>query len=116
MAMRAQAHLFLYRFEQDLFCHIDEVEQENIKIAEKARGILRDNLTIIAPVLAKQKYLLRDEFSILDVAIAPLLWRLDGYDIELPQQAEPVLQLAKRLFNRPAFIDSLTASEKGMRK
>ena len=67
-------------------------------------------------MFTKQKYMLGDEFSMLDVAIAPLLWRLDYYGIQLPKQAAPLMKYAERLFSRPAFIDSLTASEKVMRK
>ena len=114
--MRARTRLFLYGFEQELFFHIDAVKQDNPKIAEKARAAIRDHLTLIAPILVKQKYMLGDEYSILDVAIAPLLWRLDQYKIKLPKQATPVLDFAERLFSRPAFINSLTASEKAMRK
>lgn len=114
--MRARARLFLHRFEQELFCHIDSVESSNLKTSDKARATIRDNLTVIAPVFAKQKYMLGDEFSMLDVAIAPLLWRLDHYGIQLPKQAAPLLKFAERLFSRPAFIDALTASEKAMRK
>ena len=114
--MRARARLLLYHFEQELFCHIDAVEQDDPEIAEKGRAAIRDNLTLIAPVLAKQKYILGNEFSILDVAIVPLLWRLDHYEIPLPKQAAPLLGFGERLFSRPAFIDSLTASEKAMRK
>src|SRR5882724_3812470 len=55
-------------------------------------------------------------FSMLDVAIAPLLWRLDFYGIQLPKQAAPLMKYAERLFSRPAFIEALTASEKVMRK
>jgi RNA polymerase-associated protein len=114
--MRARARLFLYRFEQELFCHIDAVEHGNPKTADKARAAIRDNLTVIAPVFAKQKHMLGDDFSMLDVAIAPLLWRLDHYGIQLPKQAAPLLKYAERLCSRPAFIDALTASEKAMRK
>ena len=114
--MRARARLFLHRFEQELFCHIDSVEDGNPKAVEKARTTIRDNLTVIAPVFAKQKYMLGDEFSMLDVTIAPLLWRLDHYGVQLPKQAAPLLKFAERLFSRPAFIDALTASEKAMRK
>jgi stringent starvation protein A len=78
--------------------------------------MIRDNLTQIAPVFAKQKFMLGDEFSMLDVAIAPLLWRLDHYQIQLPKQCAPLMKYAERLFSRPAFIDALTASEKVMRK
>lgn len=114
--MRARARLFLHRFEQELFCHIDAVEGGTPKVAEKARAAICDNLTVIAPVFAKQKYMLGDEFSMLDVAIAPLLWRLDYYGVKLPKQAAPLLKYAERLFSRPPFIEALTASEKAMRR
>lgn len=114
--MRARARLFLFRFEQELFCHIGHLERGPQKSADKARTIIRDNLTQIAPVFARQKYMLGEEFSMLDVAISPLLWRLDCYDIQLPKQAAQLMKYAERLFSRPAFIDALTPSEKVMRK
>jgi len=114
--MRARARLFLFRFEKELFSNIEPIEKGNQKTADKARGIIRDNLAQIAPVFAKQKHMLGEEFSMLDVAIGPLLWRLDYYDIQLPKQCAPLMKYAERLFSRPAFIDSLTPSEKVMRK
>ena len=114
--MRARARLFLFRFENEMFSHVETLEKGNQRSVDKARAAIRDNLAQIAPVFAKQKYMLGDEFSMLDVAIVPLLWRLDYYDIQLPKQAAPLMKYAERLFSRPAFIDSLTASEKVMRK
>jgi len=55
-------------------------------------------------------------FALRPVAIAPLLWRLDHYDIQMPKQTAPLMKYAERLFSRPAFIESLTPSEKVMRK
>jgi RNA polymerase-associated protein len=114
--MRARARLFLFRFEQEMFTHIESIEKGTQKQAEKGRSIIRDNLTQIAPVFAKQKHMLGEEFTMLDVAIAPLLWRLDHYGVQLPKQSAPLMKYAERLFSRPAFIDALTASEKVMRK
>ncbi len=114
--MRARARLFLFTFEQDLFSHVNVLEHGNKAAADKARATVRDNLTQIAPIFAKQKFMLNDEFSMLDVAIAPLLWRLEHYDIQLPRQAASLLKYAERLFSRPAFIDALTPNEKAMRK
>jgi stringent starvation protein A len=114
--MRARARLFLFRFEQELFSHVDAIERGTQKQAEKARTSIRDNLTQIAPVFVKQKYMLGDEFSMLDVAITPLLWRLDFYGIQLPKTAVPMMKYAERLFSRPAYIEALTPSEKVMRK
>jgi len=114
--MRARARLFLFRFEDELFSNIEALERGTQKQADKARGLIRDSLTQIAPVFAHQKYMLGDEFSMLDVAIAPLLWRLDFYGIQLPRQGAPLMKYAERLFSRPAYIEALTASEKMMRK
>lgn len=114
--MRARARLFLHNFEDQLFDHIADIESADAKVAEKARAIVRDNLTQIAPIFNKQEYMLGDEFSMLDVAIAPLLWRLGYYGIELPKQAAPLLKYAERIFSRPAYIEAMTPSEKAMRK
>lgn len=114
--MRARARLFLFRFEQELFSHVHSIEKGSQKAAEKARQLIRESLIQIAPVFTRQKYMLGDEYTMLDVAIAPLLWRLDHYGIQLPKQAAPLMKYAERIFSRPAFIDALTPSEKVMRK
>jgi RNA polymerase-associated protein len=113
--MRGRARLFLHRFEQELYSQVDAIEQ-NGKAADKARAAIRDNLTQLALVLTKQKFLLGDEFSMLDVAIAPLLWRLEHYGIQMGKDAAPLMKYAERLFSRQGFIDALTPSERAMRK
>ena len=114
--MRARARLFLFRFEQELFTHVQSLEHGTVKQQEKARLVIKENLTQIAPIFIKQKYMLGEEFSMLDVAVAPLLWRLEHYQIPMTKQAAPLLKYAERIFSRQAFIDSMTAAEKAMRK
>jgi RNA polymerase-associated protein len=114
--MRARARLFLHRFESEMFCHVVALEGGVQKAAEKARQSVSDSLTQIAPIFAKQRFMLNDEYSMLDVAIAPLLWRLDHYNIQLPKEAAPLMKYAERLFSRPAYIEAMTAAEKAMRK
>ena len=113
--MRGRARLFLHRFEDELYSHVDAIEQGG-KNADKARAVIRDNLTQLAQILTKQKFLLGDEFSMLDVAIAPLLWRLEHYGIQMGKDAAPLMKYAERLFSRQGFIDALTPSERAMRK
>lgn len=113
--MRAKARQLLLGLEREVFSHIETLER-SLKTADKSRQVVRDRLTELAPVVAKQKFLLSDEFSMLDVAIAPLLWRLELYGIELPKSAAPMLKYAERIFARQGFIDALTPSEKVMRK
>ena len=113
--MRGRARLFLHRFELELYSNVSAIQQGG-KPAEKARAIIRDNLTQLAQILTKQKFLLGGEFSMLDVAIAPLLWRLDYYGIQMGKDAAPLLKYSERLFARQGFIDSLTPAERAMRK
>lgn len=113
--MRGRARLFLHRFEQELYSQVDAIGQGG-KAAEKPRAIVRDNLTQLAQILTRQKFLLGDEFSMLDVAIAPLLWRLEHYGIQMGKDAAPMMKYAERLFSRQGFIDALTPSERAMRK
>jgi RNA polymerase-associated protein len=113
--MRARARQLLFTMEKELFSHI-EVLEKNLKSAEKSRLHVRDRLTELAPIFTKQKHMLGDEFSMLDVAIAPLLWRLDHYGIELEKPAATLLKYAERIFSRQGFIDALTPSEKVMRR
>ncbi|MDP1997200.1 MAG: glutathione S-transferase N-terminal domain-containing protein, partial [Gallionella sp.] len=96
--MRGRARLFLHRFEQELYSHVGAIEQGG-KTADKARAVIRDNLTQLAQILTRQKFLLGDEFSMLDVAIAPLLWRLEYYGIQMGKDAAPLMKYAERLFS-----------------
>ena len=114
--MRSKARLGLYEFERDLYAYVADLDSSNQKVADKARTTIRDNLTQIVPLFSRQQYILGNEFSMLDVAIAPLLWRLGHYGIELPKQAAPLLKYAERIFSRPAYIEAMTPSEKAMRK
>jgi RNA polymerase-associated protein len=118
--MRSRARLMLFNFEKELFVHVNVLENDKSKSSEKAndraRSEIRDRLTTLAPLFLKNKYMLGDEFSMLDVAVAPLLWRLDHYGIELSKTAAPLMKYAERIFSRPAYIEALTPSEKVMRR
>lgn len=114
--MRARARLYLHEFEKGLFSHIADIESGDEQKADAARKAIADNLTVyLVPILTRQNYLLGDDYSMLDVAVTPLLWRLNHYGIKLPNQAAPLLKYAERLFSRPLYADAMTPSEKAMR-
>jgi RNA polymerase-associated protein len=117
---RARVRLFLLNFEKELFVHVSTLEARNVKFnekaIEKAKQHITDRLTQLSPVFLKNKFMMGDTFSMLDVVIAPLLWRLNHYGITLSKNAAPLLKYAERIFSRPAFIEALTPSEKVMRK
>jgi RNA polymerase-associated protein len=119
--MRARARLFLFNFERELFIHVQQLERRDHnkdtgKMMDRARMQIRDRLTQLTPIFVKNKFMLGEEFSMLDVAMAPLLWRLDHYSIEMPKTAAPLMKYAERIFSRPAYIEALTPSEKVMRR
>ena len=115
LVMRARARQLLVTMEREVFSYVDAIEK-NLKTADKARQIIRERLTEMASVFVKQKHMLGEDFSMLDVAIAPLLWRLDHYEIDLPKSAAPLMKYAERIFSRQGYIDALTPSEKAMRR
>ena len=113
---RARARLMLLRFDRDWYDLLAQITDGDKKTAQRARGIIRDGLSVISPVFKDQAYVLGEEFSLVDCALAPLLWRLGHYGIELPRQAKPILDYAERLFARKAFKLSLTEPEKELHK
>src|SRR4030065_343308 len=110
--MRARARLMLYNMEVELFSQVEALDSGKEKQVEKARQQVTDRLIELAPVFTKTKHMLGDDFTMLDVAIAPLLWRLDHYGIKLGKTAPPLMKYTARIFSRPAFIEALTPSEK----
>ena len=115
---RARARLFSYVLNREVFSHVRLLENRNAteEMHNAARNKLRDQLTVIGTRLNAGAYLLGEEFTLLDVSLAPVLWRLDHYGIELPRTAAPLMTYGERLFSRPAFIDSMTPSERVMRR
>jgi RNA polymerase-associated protein len=111
---RARARLALYRIEKDWYSLIADLESKNEKLAAKARKSLRDSLASSAEVFSARPFFLSDEFSLVDATIAPVLWRLKYYHIELPPQARAVNEYAERMFARESFKVSLAEAEREM--
>ena len=112
---RARSRLALYRIEKDWYDLLPVIEGGDNKQAEKARDALRDSLVDSAEVFALKPFFLSDEYSLVDATVAPMLWRLNHYGVELPSKATAVTKYAKRLFDREGFQLSLTESEREMR-
>lgn len=113
---RARARLMLFRFENDWYRLLPEIASGDKKTANKARNVIRDGLTVISPIFKEQSFILGEEFSLVDCALAPILWRLDRFKISLPRQAKPLMEYAQRVFERKSFQASLTEAEREMVK
>jgi RNA polymerase-associated protein len=112
---RAKARLMLMRFDRDWYSLVPDIERADKKASLRARNAIRDGLTVISPVFKEQQFILGDEISLVDCSLAPLLWRLPIFGIELPRQAKPLMDYAERIFERKAFRLSLTEAEKELR-
>ena len=115
---RARTRLFLHVLEREL-CPFVRI-LENPKSTEERRALarrrLRENLDVLSMRVGDTKFLLSDEFGIVDVVLAPILWRIPYYDIQLSATSSKLEIYAQRLFARQSFIDSMTAQERTMRK
>jgi len=112
---RAKARLMLMRFDRDWYSLLPDLFSNDKKRLTNARNTLRDGLTVISPVFKEHAFILGEEFSLVDCSLAPILWRLPLYQIELPRQAKPILEYAERVFARKSFRLSLTDAERDMR-
>lgn len=113
---RARFRLFLYRIERDWYAAAKTLDQGTAGAGlETARNTLRDGLTAIAPIFEQKPLFMSDEFSLVDCSVAPILWRLPFYKIDLPDEAKAIYKYAERLFKRDSFRASLTELEREMR-
>jgi len=113
---RAQFRLALYRIEKDWYSLADQIEAaSDAKQASRTRKILEESIVASSEVFGAKKYFLSDEFSLVDCSIAPILWRLQSYGIEIPEHAESISNYMNDVFSRRSFQESLTELEQEMR-
>jgi len=113
---RAQMRLALHRIERDWYGLATKIQREGDgKDGAQHRRDLRELLLQSAEIFKVKPYFLSDEFSLVDASIAPILWRLPRWDIELPKDSPALLKYANRIFSRPGFRLSLSDVEQEMR-
>lgn len=115
--VRANSRLTMYRMRQEWYAAYETImaSPESAE-AVQARKLLLDDLTAISVIFKEKAFFMSDEFTLSDCYFAPLLWRLPLLGIQLPKVAEKnYLPYIARIFERPAFLASLTDDEKKMR-
>jgi len=113
---RAQFRLALFRIESDWYSIAEEAETSvDSKLGTKARKLLRESILQSAELFGARPYFLSEEFSLVDCTIAPLLWRLPVYGIDLGKDVTPIEEYMDRVFARRSFQESLTELEQEMR-
>ena len=113
---RAQFRLALFRIETDWYSIAEEAENSNDgKLGTKSRKMLRESILQSIELFGARPFFLSEEFSLVDCTIAPLLWRLPAYGVDLGPDAEPIEEYMNRVFARRSFQQSLTELEQEMR-
>ena len=113
---RGESRLMMLRIERNWYTLMYKIEQSNGQEAESARRQLREELLAIAPIFGQTPYFMSEEFSLVDCYLAPLLWRLPQLGIELSGVGSKELKgYMTRVFERDAFLASLTEPEREMR-
>jgi len=108
---RARTRLTLHRIESEWVSLRPDAPGQGLSPVQ-ASTELSESLLAAVDVFSAMDFFFSDEYSILDVTLAPLLWRLPTYGIVLPERATTIRQYAKRVFSRPGFQASLTNTER----
>ena len=112
---RANARMLIKRIDQDWYQLLDEILFSGEKKSARAKKMLRESILSAAPIFAARPYFMSDEFSLIDCAIAPLLWRLPSIGIDVSTPNEVITQLCPAYYSKePAFKRSLSEAEKEM--
>jgi RNA polymerase-associated protein len=112
---RARARLALYQIEHDWYDLVRKLDAPGSRDVVALRKELRDNVLSSADLFKLKPFFLSDEFSMVDATIAPILWRLPRYEIDVPPQAQSIMKYASTIFSRPTFRASLSENEREMR-
>ena len=113
--IRAKTRMVLHYIEKDLYGLLDDLKSSGEKKSSAAKVKLEENLMFSLNFLQGSKFFLSDDFSIIDCSIAPILWRLPEYGIELPKSGKAIIQYADRIFERSSFMDNLSEQEEEIR-
>jgi len=111
---RANSRMLIKRIDQDWYQLLDEILNSGEKKSARAKKMLKESLIAATPVFESQPYFMSEEYSLIDCAMAPLLWRLPSLGIDLTSLSPAIANYANRLFSREAFKLSLSEEEKEM--
>ena len=109
---RANARMLIKRIDQEWYPLLEDVQLNGDKKAAKSKKMLKESLMAAAPVFEATPYFMSEEYSLIDCALAPFLWRLSSIGIDITSLGKGITAYANRLFSRKAFQESLTREER----
>ena len=112
---RAQARVMMSRLRRDWLDDVQNCMASGIKLEKNLTRSLSDGLVAMSNHFSENKYVLGEEFSLVDAYLVVLLWRLPRLQVNLPRQGGNILDYGNRMFAKQSFQESLSAVEQEMR-
>ncbi len=111
-ANRSKVRMMIYRAQRDWLEELRLFEKKKQKPHKPLRDKIVRDLSVMAQFFNSQQFWLEDEFTLVDCFLAPLLWRLPYFGIDIPPPARVLHTYANRLFKRASFANSLSPFER----
>jgi len=116
-AEKANIRQMLMRIDRDWTPTVIEMQNTNDAKKIKTRlKELKESFMMLSPLFNQHEFFMRDEFSLVDSALAPILWYMDSHHVTFPKSAQSVTDYMNRLFSRETFQASLTEYEEELRE
>jgi len=112
---RAQARVMISRLRRDWLDDVQNRMASGVKLEKNLARSLSDGLVAMSNHFLENKYVLGEDFSLVDAYLVALLWRLPLLQVNLPRQGGKILDYGNRMFATPSFQESLSAAEREMR-
>ena len=112
---RAQARVMISRLRRDWLDDVQNRMASGVKLERNLSRSLSDGLVAMSNHFSENKYVLGEDFSLVDAYLVALLWRLPLLQVNLPRQGGKILDYGNRMFAKSSFQESLSTAEREMR-
>lgn len=113
---KARARQMLRQIETEWYPLVDCITNSDDEDAVKtARRDLQERLIQMIPVFDHKPFFMSDDYTLVDISMSVLLWRLQYLGIELPKSAKPIVDYADKVLGREMFAEALSEDELDMR-
>lgn len=106
---RAKSRLLMRQINEDWYPALLSLQENKNDTA--AINSIQLQLKQVLPVFNEHPFFLSGDYTMVDCWVAPLLWRLRGFGIDLPAGSEAIEAYQERVFDRNSFQGSLSEQE-----
>lgn len=114
---KARARQLLRQIEVEWYPLVETIaNSSNDKAVKEARRDLQERLIQMTPVFEHQDYFMSNDYSLVDISLSVIMWRLPALGIELPRSAKAIRDYSEKVLSREVFAESLSDDELDMRE